>query len=183
MDELPKRTSRTGRKPGAKNKRTLVREALMRASQTAREADGTGYIAPPENDDKATMVAIANLKGTDFIMESLNALGEALGVYLTVARRESNIEKRLVLYANVSVIAQKLAPFTFPTLASVHTTTKQQSALERVGSVEQEVYDEFMAEIAEKGELPRQVKAYISGPKNGNGSGGGNNGNGGVANR
>ena len=180
MDELPKRTSRTGRKPGAKNKRTLVREALMRASQTAREADGTGYIAPPENDDKATMVAIANIKGTDFIMESLNALGEALGVYLTVARRESNIDKRLALYSNASVIAQKLAPFTFPTLASIYTNTAKQSALERIGSVEQEIYDEFMMEIAEKG-VPRQAQAYLSKPtKNGNGSG--SNG-GGVANR
>ena len=183
MDSDQKKTTRTGRMPGAKNKRTLVREALMQASRAAVKAGGTGYIAPPENDDKATMTAIAGIKGTDFIMESLNALGEALGVYLTVARRESNIDKRLALYSNASVIAQKLAPFTFPTLASIYTNTAKQSVLERVGSVEQEIYDEFMMEIAEKG-VPRQALAYIDKPsKNGNGSGGGNNGNGGVANR
>jgi hypothetical protein len=72
--------------------------------------------------------------------------------------------KRLALYTNAAAIAQKLAPFTFPTLASIHTSTSKQSALERVGSVEQEEYDKFMMEIAEKG-IPRQVKAYLSNGK------------------
>jgi hypothetical protein len=51
---------------------------------------------------------------------------------------------------------------------------------ERPGTVD-EVYAELMAEIAQSGELPRQVKAYLT---NGGGSNGGSTGKiGGVANR
>ncbi len=43
------------------------------------------------------------------------------------------------------------------------------------------MYAQLMAEIAQSGELPRQVKAYLT---NGGGSNGGSTGkNGGVANR
>jgi hypothetical protein len=98
-------------------------------------------------------------------------------------RGEEPNEELFFKYATMAAsIASDLAPYQSPKLAAIFTNTEKRSALERVGSIEQEVYDEFMMEIAEKG-VPRQAQAYLSKPpKNGNG-GGGNNGNGGVANR
>lgn len=162
-----------GRPKGAKNKSTAYREMKQRALLTTAEI--IEQPLSPEEEDK-----ILAINGADYIDHSLVAMGEALGFILSMARREENRDKRRGLYQDVMVIAAGLAPYRFPRLASIHTAQSKQSVLERVGSVEREVYEEFMMEVAEKG-VPRQAQAYLSKPtKNGNGSG---NGSGGVANR
>jgi len=157
--------------PGSKNKRTLYREQQIKAAESGKTLD---KIAHDPN-------GIVKISGADFIAESLNAMGEALGFFLRMARSEADPKQRRVYYHDVLTAGEKIAPFYRPKLASVHTSVSKQSALERPGAVEREVYAEFMAEIAEKGELPRQVSAYLT---NGGGSNGGSTGKiGGVANR
>ena len=158
-----------GRPKGARNKSTIYREMKQRALvTTAKIVDN-----PTDPCDEAEILAV---NGADYIDQSLISLGEALGVILTMARREKNQDKRRGLYQDVTVIADKLAPYRYPRLASIHTTTQKQSALERVGVTEREVYEEVMAEmiadIRESGELPRPIKAFIE-----------RHSNGGVANR
>jgi hypothetical protein len=161
-----------GRPKGAKNKSTAYREMKQRALLTTAEIIDKPL--SPEEEAK-----ILTINGADYIDHSLVAMGEALGFILSMARREENKDKRRGLYQDVTIIAAGLAPYRFPRLASIHTAQSKQSALERVGSVEQEEYDALMLEIAEKG-VSREALAYITKPaKSGNGSGG----NGGVANR
>jgi hypothetical protein len=167
-----------GRPKGAKNKSTVYREMKQRALvMTAEIIDN-----PTDPGDEAEILAV---NGADYIDQSLIALGEALGVILTMARREKDQDKRRGLYQDVTVIADKLAPYRYPRLASIHTNTSKQTALQRSGATEREVYAEVMAEviagIRESGELPRAVQAYLT---NGGGSNGGGTGKiGGVANR
>ena len=92
-------------------------------------------------------------------------MGEALGLFLQMARGEADPKQRLVYYHDVLTAGEKIAPFYYPKLASIHTSTQKQSILERVGVTEREVYAEVMAEIIAKirvsGELPRTVRAYL----------------------
>jgi hypothetical protein len=143
-----------GRPKGAKNKSTAYREMKQRALLTTAEIIDKPL--DPKEEDK-----ILAINGADYIDQSLLAMGEALGFILSMARREENEDKRRGLYQDVTVIASGLAPYRYPRLASVHTNTARQSALHRPGAVEQEVFAEVMAEIAESGQLPRQVRAYV----------------------
>jgi hypothetical protein len=168
---LPNRTGRGGRLPGSKNKRTLYREQQIKAADAGKTLT---KIAHDPNE-------IVKINGADFIAQSLNAMGEALGFFLQMARGEADPKQRRVYYHDVLTAGEKIAPFYRPKLASIHTTTHRQSALDRPGTVEREMYAQLMAEIAQSGELPRQVKAYLA---NGGGSNGGGTGKiGGVANR
>lgn len=148
-----------GSRKGVKNKRTIYREQRERAA---------GIIVRSNGKSVAENIAI---NGADYIAESLNALGEALGVFLQMARTEVDPEKRCGYYHDVVMVADKLAPFRYPRLASIHTSGEKRGALERVGVTEREVYAEVMAEvmaeIRESGELPRAVKAYIEAHSNG----------------
>lgn len=170
------KTSKRGRPFGAKSKRTLSTEAIQNASLTAQKAGGTGYVP---GDVDITKLETPN--GADYIGESLNAMGEALGVFLQLARIEKRQEQRVALYQNVVVVADKLGPYRYSKRALVHTAGEKNNALDRMGITEQEVYAEVMADIIESGQLPRAVKAYLSKPVAKDGGGGGNKG--GVANR
>ncbi len=125
---------------------------------------------PTDPGDEAEILAV---NGADYIDQSLMALGEALGVILTTARREKDQDKRRGLYQDVTVIADKLAPYRYPRLASIHTRGEKRGVPERVGVTGQEVYAEVMAEMIDKirvsGELPRTVKAYLEAHSNGSG--------------
>jgi hypothetical protein len=79
-------------------------------------------------------------------------------------------------------VAGNLTPYQSPALASIHTSMRRESLLERVGVTEREVYAEVMAEIVESEELPRSVKAYLTNFGLNGANGGGKSG-GGVANR
>jgi hypothetical protein len=57
------------------------------------------------------------INGAYYIAESLNAFGEALGVFLQMARTEVDPEKRPGYYHDVVMVADKLAPFRYPRLA------------------------------------------------------------------
>jgi hypothetical protein len=156
-----------GRPKGAKNKSTVYREMKQRALvMTAEIIDN-----PTDPGDEAEILAV---NGADYIDQSLIALGEALGVILTMARREKDQDKRRGLYQDVTVIADKLAPYRYPRLASIHTSRDKRNALERIGVTEQEVFAEVMAEvmakIRESGELPRSIKAYLEAHSNGSGT-------------
>jgi len=152
---------RGGRQKGTPNKTTVERHLLL-----LKAAGVDSYSTRLGRD------ALAKA------MVELDALAEKYHPARSPEPNEELFVKYTLMYARV---ASSLTPYQSPTLAAVHTSTSKQSALERVGSVEREIYDEFMAEIAEKGELPRQVKAYLT---NGGGSNGGGTGKiGGVANR
>ena len=158
--------------PGSKNKRTLYREKMLIASQAGKAIDLL---------ENKSLGEVTRVNGADFIAESLNAMGEALGFFLQMARSEADPKQRRVYYHDVLTAGEKIAPFYRPKLASIHTSVSKQSALERPGTVEREVYAELMAEIAQSGVLPRQVEAYLT---NGGGSNGGSTGKiGGVATR
>jgi hypothetical protein len=152
-----------GSRKGVKNKRTIYREQRDRAAE----------ITAHRNCSVAEIVAN---NGASHVAESLNALGEALGVFLIMARTEADPEKRCDYYRDVVMVAEKLAPFRYPRLASIHTSATRKSALERPGVIEREIFAEvmaeIMAEIRESGEVPRSVKAYLEA-----------HGNGGLANR
>jgi hypothetical protein len=153
-----KKTGRGGRVPGSKNKRTLYREKKLIASQAGKAIDLL---------ENKSLAEVTKINGADFIAESLNAMGEALGFFLQMARSEADPKQRRVYYHDVLTAGEKIAPFYRPKLASIHTSTQKQSILERVGVVEQEVYAEFMAEIIQSEELPRPIKAYIERHSNG----------------
>jgi hypothetical protein len=159
---LPRKTGRGGRVPGSKNKRTLYREKKLIASQAGKAIDLL---------ENKSLAEVTKINGADFIAESLNAMGEALGFFLQMARSEADPKQRRAYYHDVLTAGEKIAPFYRPKLASIHTTTQKQSILERVGVVEQEVYAEVMAEVTakirESGELPRPVRAYIERHSNG----------------
>ncbi len=146
--------------PGLKNERTDYREIRERSLRVAEELGDTPV---------AETIAI---KGEDYIGESLNALGEALGVFLQVARAEKDPEKRIGYYQNVVAVADKLALYRYSRLASIHNSgSEKKGALERVGVTEREVYEETMAkiiaDIRKSAELPPTVKAYIEAHSNG----------------
>lgn len=164
---LPRKTGRGGRIPGSKNKRTLYREKKLIASRAGKAIDLL---------ENKSLAEVTKINGADFIAESVNAMGEALGFFLQMARSEADPKQRRVYYHDVLTAGEKIAPFYHPKLASIHTSTQKQSTLERVGVVEREVYAEVMAEvidgIRESGELPRSIKAYFE-----------SHGNGGATNR
>ena len=151
--------------PGSKNKRTLYREKKLIASQAGKPIDLL---------ENKSLAEVTKINGADFIAESLNAMGEALGFFLQMARSKADPKQRLVYYHDVLTAGEKIAPFYHPRLASIHTSTQKQSILERVGVTEREVYEETMAEmIAEirvSGELPRTVTAYLEAHSNGSGT-------------
>src|SRR5271169_1153478 len=99
-----------GSRKGVKNKRTVYREQRERAAEIIVRTNGKSV---------AEIIAV---NGADYIAESLNALGEALGVFLTLARIEADPEKRCDYYRDVVIVADKLAPFRYPRLASIHTS-------------------------------------------------------------
>jgi hypothetical protein len=148
---LPNRTGRGGRLPGSKNKRTLYREQQIKAAEAGKTLT---KIAHDPNE-------IVKINGADFIAQSLNAMGEALGFFLQMARGEADPKQRRVYYHDVLTAGEKIAPFYRPKLASIHTTTHRQSALDRPGTVEREVYAQLMAEIAQSGDsiAPRRHSA------------------------
>lgn len=136
------KTGGGGRMPGSKNERIDYREIRERSLRVAEELGDTPV---------AEIIAI---KGEDYIGESLNALGEALGVFLQAARAEKDPEKRIGYYQNVVAVADKLAPYRYSRLASTHNSgSDKKGVLERVGVVEREEYEKLMAEIrAHQGE-------------------------------
>jgi hypothetical protein len=97
-----------GSRKGVKNKRPIYREQRERAARIIVRTNSKSVV---EN------IAI---NGADYIAESLNALGEALGVFLQMARTEADPEKRCGYYQDVVIVADKLAPFRYPRLASIH---------------------------------------------------------------
>jgi hypothetical protein len=173
---LPRKTGRGGRMPGSKNKRTLYREKRLIASQASKAIDLL---------ENKSLAEVTKINGADFIAESVNAMGEALGFFLQMARSEADPKQRRVYYHDVLTAGEKIAPFYRPKLASIHNSVSKQSALERPGTVEGEVYAEVMAEIVAEivqiGELPRPVKAYLSNVGSNSANVGGKIG--GVANR
>ena len=159
-----------GRLPGVKNKRTLIREQNLRdaAVNASNRLSGVGLL------DKEDCLAVMEDSMSYFYRKAVRENNKGKDT-------RENVVRECILDA--ALIARSVLPHRYPTLAAIHTSTSKQTALNRPGSVEQEIYAELMAEIAQSGELPRQVKAYLSKPpKDGNGSGG-NNGSGGVANR
>ena len=80
-----------------------------------------------------TSIGGTKINGADFIAESLNAMGEALGFFLQMARSEADPKQRRVYYHDVLTAGEKIAPFYRPKLASIHTSVSKQSALERPG--------------------------------------------------
>jgi hypothetical protein len=78
-----------------------------------------------------------------------------------MARREKDQDKRRGLYQDVTVIADKLAPYRYPRLASIHTSKAKESVLDRTGITEREVFAEFIAELAKNPQVPLGIRNYI----------------------
>jgi hypothetical protein len=147
---------RGGRKKGTPNKATVERHL-----EILKAAGVDNYSARLGRDVLAK------------VMVELDALAEKYHP----ARGPEPDEDMFVKYALLSAkIASNLTPYQSPMLAAVHTSTSKQSALERPGATERQVFAEVMAEmtakIRESGELPRSVRAYLE-----------THGNGGVTNR
>ncbi len=137
-------------------------------------------IIHPEHRERAAAIILRSkgksvaaniaINGADYIAESLNALGEALGVFLQMARAEADPEKRCAYYRNVVMVADKLASFRYPRLASIHTRDEKRGVLDRPGSVEQEEYAKLMKEIADimkSGEIPPIWQSNLEAHSNG----------------
>ena len=90
--------------PGSKNERIDYREIREQSLRVAEELGDTPV---------AEIIAI---KGEDYIGESLNALGEALGVFLQVARAEKDPEKRIGYYRNVVAVADNWSAYCYSRL-------------------------------------------------------------------
>ena len=86
----------------------IIREIRERSLHVAGELGNTPV---------AEIIAI---KGEDYISESLNELGEALGVFLQVARAEIDPEKRVGYYQNVVAVAYTFAQYRYSRLALIH---------------------------------------------------------------
>jgi hypothetical protein len=144
-----------GRLPGSRNKRTILREQSMRAASTA--------------------AALRLSSDTDVIAreDSLAIMEDAMTYFYKLALKErskgekANEDKVRTSIMDMAAIARDVLPHRHPKLASIHTSTSKQSALDRPGVTEREVFAEVMAEIVESGELPRSVRAYIERHSNG----------------
>ena len=99
---LPRKTGRGGRIPGSKNKRTIYREKKLIASQAGKAIDLL---------ENKSFAEVTKINGEDFIAESLNAMGEALGFFLQMARSEADPKQRRVYYHDVLTAGEKIAPF------------------------------------------------------------------------
>ena len=144
-----------GGRRGVKSKRTIYRELRERAVEITARANGKSV---------AEIIAVNR---TDYSAERLNALGEALGVFLGMARTEVDPEKRRDYYLEVVMTADKLLSFRSPRLASIGTSAAKVSVPDRMGVTEQQVMAEIIAEIRESGELPRVVQDYLEAYSNG----------------
>jgi hypothetical protein len=149
---------RGGRKKGTPNKATVERHL-----EILKAAGVDNYSARLGRDVLAK------------VMVELDALAEKYHP----ARGPTPDEELFVKYANMAAkVAGDLTPYQSPRLAAMmmQRSDSRPNALERVGVIEREVFEEVMVEmiagIRESEELPRSVKAYIE-----------RHSNGGVANR
>jgi hypothetical protein len=67
---------------------------------------------------KERAAALMKIDGADFVGENLNAMGEALGFFLQMAREEADLEKKRIYYHDVLTTGEKLAPFRYAVRAS-----------------------------------------------------------------
>jgi hypothetical protein len=151
-----------GSRKGIKNRRTLYKEYRERTA------------------------ALIKINGADFVGESLNAMGEALGFFLQMARNAETPEEARMYYEDALNAGEKLAPFRYAKLASVRVGVERNDVLARDDVTSDEILAELIAEIRTADRLPEQVKAYLersNGATNGANNGAGGNGanGGGVA--
>jgi hypothetical protein len=92
-------TATMASRKGKKNRRTLYREHLEKVKQVNGGVD--------------------KINGTDHIGESLDIMGEAMFFLAQMARTERDPDKRGEYYKCACNIAAKLAPFRYPTYATV----------------------------------------------------------------
>jgi hypothetical protein len=121
---------------GRKNRRTLYREHLEKVAQ--REGK------------------FAVVNGSDHIGDSLAVMGEALHFFAQMARDEKkNLVKKGEYYLAAVSVANKLAPFRYPTYATVKVGgVRENPPPVREGVTSQEIMAELMELIAETGLLP-----------------------------
>jgi hypothetical protein len=100
------------------------------------------------------------INGPDFVGESLNAMGEALGFFLQMARDAKRPEEARMYYQDALNAGEKLAPYRYPRLASARVTVERDFMLPETAT-EREVRAEVIAELAKCTEVPRFIRDYI----------------------
>jgi hypothetical protein len=118
---------------GRKNRRTVYREYRERVKQ-----------------------ANAAINGAEHIGESLAVMAEAMEFFVQIARNtQEDLEERKASYRTAAHIGRLLAPFRYPTYATVKVGgDRQKPLLVREGVTSQQILAELMAMIAETGLLP-----------------------------
>jgi hypothetical protein len=101
------------------------------------------------------------INGPDFVGESLNAMGEALGFFLQMARDARSLEEARMYYQDALNAGEKLAPFRYAKLASVRVGVERDDVLARDDVTSQELLAELVAELATNTEVPSFIREYI----------------------
>jgi hypothetical protein len=123
---------------GRKNKRTLYREYRERVKQ-----------------------ANAAINGEQHIGESLAVMAEAMEFFVQIARdTQENLEERKASYRTAAHIGRLLAPFRYPTYATVKIGGggRESPLLVREGVTSRRVKAELLAMIEASGVLPTELK-------------------------
>jgi hypothetical protein len=118
---------------GRKNRRTVYREYRERVKQ-----------------------ANAAINGSEHIGESLAVMAEAMQFFVQIARNpQEDLKERKATYRTAAHIGRLLAPFRYPTYATVKVGgDREKPLLVREGVTSQQVMAELMEMIAETGLLP-----------------------------
>jgi hypothetical protein len=122
---------------GRKNKRTLYREYRERVKQ-----------------------ASAAINGEEHIGESLAVMAEAMEFFVQIARNtQEDLEERKASYRTAAHIGRLLAPFRYPTYATVRVGGDRENPLVvREGVTSKQVMAELVAKIKATGLLPTKWK-------------------------
>jgi hypothetical protein len=132
-------TTTMASRKGKKNRRTLYREHLEKVKQVNGGVD--------------------KINGTDHIGESLDIMGEAMFFLAQMARTERDPDKRGEYYRCACNIAAKLAPFRYPTYATVRVGgDRENPLLVREGVTSWQIMEELRQKIMETGLLPTKWK-------------------------
>jgi hypothetical protein len=125
---------------GRKNKRTLYREYRERVKQ-----------------------ASAAINGEEHIGESLAVMAEAMEFFVQIARNtQEDLEERKASYRTAAHIGRLLAPFRYPTYATVKVGGDRETPLlVREGVTSKQVMAELLAKIKATGLLPTNLKNII----------------------
>lgn len=148
-----------GRIPGSKNKRTVLREHLQKTAASAKAA--AENIEAHLSSDSEKIAALDKILGPEWIGQSLDTLGLTMGCLVTLAKMEKKLVQRIEYLIKAAEVAEKLGPYRYAKLSSVHVGVERKDALAREGVTEREVMAEIIATVMDTDGVSRDVKAFL----------------------